>query len=91
MLTVSIIAQEEQQMEQSQQDAAMKAWNDFMTPGNEHAMLAKGTGEWKVSQKFWMMPGSEPMETEGTAVVKNDYGRQIPGCKSFGECDGYAV
>jgi hypothetical protein len=45
MLTVSIIAQEEQQMEQSQQDAAMKAWNDFMTPSNEHAMLAKGTGE----------------------------------------------
>lgn len=68
MLAFSMFAQEEQQADQAQQDAAMKAWTDFMTPGDEHAMLAKGTGEWKVSQKFWMMPGGEPMETEGSAV-----------------------
>lgn len=68
MFSFSMIAQDEQQMDQAQQDAATKAWNDFMTPSEEHAMLAKVTGEWKVSQKFWTLPGSDPMETEGTAV-----------------------
>jgi hypothetical protein len=28
-------------------DASMKAYMDYMTPGKEHQMLAKQTGDWK--------------------------------------------
>lgn len=70
LFAFTLFAQEEQPMDQSGQDAAMQAWTDFMTPGEQHTNLAKGVGEWKVSQKFWMAPGGEPMETEGTASAE---------------------
>ncbi|MCI0450076.1 MAG: DUF1579 domain-containing protein [Chlorobi bacterium] len=52
----------------SQDDESMKKWQDYMTPGDIHKMLAKGTGSWKSSATFWMAPGTEPMKSEGTAT-----------------------
>jgi hypothetical protein len=46
---------------------AMKTWMDYMTPGQEHKMMASMSGEWTEVTKFWMAPGSEPQVTEGTA------------------------
>jgi len=56
--------QEDDQAEQ------MKIWQDYMTPGAMHEMLAKSVGEWKTVSKFWMDPEGEPMVVEGTGKTE---------------------
>lgn len=48
----------------------MKAWTAFMTPGKEHAFLAKSAGSWTAKVKSWMDPSQPPEETEGTMETK---------------------
>ncbi len=59
----------------------MKIWGDYMTPGPMHEMLAKSTGEWKTTSKFWLDPATEPMLTEGSAktemILGNRYQQTI--------------
>lgn len=57
--TPAVKAQEDQ--------AQMKAWQDYMTPGPQHEMMAKMTGDWKANGKMWMAPGTDPAEFEGKA------------------------
>jgi hypothetical protein len=56
----------------AQEDAAandqMKAWMDYMTPGQTHQMLAKSDGTWKTKITMWMTPDAEPTVSEGTSV-----------------------
>lgn len=54
---------------QSDSAAMMKAWMEFMTPGEHHKMLAKGTGTWNEDITMWMAPGAPP--TKSTAVAVN--------------------
>ncbi len=49
------------------QAAMMAAWQKAMTPGEPHAELAKGAGEWKMTVRAWMDPAGEPMVSEGKA------------------------
>ncbi len=51
------------------QDAAMKAWQDYMTPGEPHKMLAKSNGTWNEEVTSWMMPGAPP--TKSVSVAEN--------------------
>jgi hypothetical protein len=48
--------------------AMMQAWAAAATPGEPHAELAKAAGTWKMTVKFWMEPGGEPMVSEATAT-----------------------
>jgi len=48
--------------------AMMKAWQDYMTPGQIHAMLAKSNGTWKEEVTMWMAPGAPPSKSTSTAV-----------------------
>jgi hypothetical protein len=48
------------------QDAAQKAWEEYMTPGDMHKMLATGDGDWKYEMTMWMAPGADPMKSNGT-------------------------
>lgn len=48
-------------------NAEMKAWMEFMTPGEMHKNLSIGEGEWKTKLTMWLAPGSEPILAEGTA------------------------
>ena len=50
-------------------EATMKAWQAFMTPGEEHKMLAKSNGTWNEDMTMWMAPGA-PAE-KSTAVAEN--------------------
>ena len=52
------------------QAAEQKAWNDYMTPGDVHQMLAKSNGEWNEEMTMWMEPGAEPVKSTATAVNK---------------------
>jgi len=53
---------------EAEQAAEMAAWMKYMTPGEEHLRMAADSGEWTSAGKFWMAPGTEPMEATGKAV-----------------------
>lgn len=56
---------------QEMDSAAMdRAWKDYMTPGEQHRMLADETGSWDVTIKFWMAPETEPQVDKATAEAK---------------------
>lgn len=64
----------------TKQDAMMKAWQAYMTPGPMHQMLAKGVGEWTANIKMWEDPSKPPTESKGTSEVKSILGgRYIQG------------
>jgi len=45
----------------------MEAWQKSMTPGPQHAALARAVGTYVMTVKNWPEPGAEPMVSEGTA------------------------
>lgn len=47
----------------------MKAWQDYMTPGPMHKMLAKETGTWEAEVSQWMDPSAPPNKMKATNVV----------------------
>ena len=54
--------------EMSPEEAAMmQAWHEAMTPGAQHAELAKGAGDYAVTVKMWMDPSAPPQVSEGTS------------------------
>lgn len=65
----STFAQDEKNKEEM-----MKAWQDYMTPGQMHEMLAKGVGEWTAKIKMWEDPSKPPTESIGTSEVKSILG-----------------
>ena len=48
----------------------MKNWQDYMTPGDMHKMMAKWDGTWTGDISMWMYPGDPVQKTTGTAVNK---------------------
>ncbi|GAA3941939.1 DUF1579 domain-containing protein [Chitinophaga oryziterrae] len=52
------------------QQAAQKAWTEYMTPGEIHRMLAKDDGEWTYDLTYWMTPGATPTSSTGTTENK---------------------
>lgn len=51
-------------------EAFMNEMTAAMTPGPEHAEMAKGVGFWRVEGTCYMAPGGEGMPMTGTANVK---------------------
>lgn len=54
----------------AQDQAAQKAWMDYMTPGSVHQMIAKADGEWTSEMTMWMDANSQPTKSTGTMVNK---------------------
>ncbi len=50
--------------------AAMKAWQDAMTPGDMHKWMASMNGKWNTDGKFWMDEKAPPTESKGTCENK---------------------
>jgi len=48
----------------------MKTWMENMTPGPQHAMLAKSEGTWDAETTMWMADGAPPEMGKGTSVNK---------------------
>jgi len=53
----------------AQDDAMMKAWQNYMTPGDVHKMIAKSDGKWNAEVSMWMAPGAAAEKS--TAVCEN--------------------
>src|SRR5687767_6936424 len=54
----------------AQTQEEMKAWTDYMTPGDVHKMMAKWDGKWKGDVTMWMQPGAPPTKSTSTTVNK---------------------
>ncbi|MBK7630062.1 MAG: DUF1579 domain-containing protein [Ignavibacteriales bacterium] len=52
------------------QDAMMKEWQTYMTPGPEHEMLAGMVGEWEGDITMWMDPSQPPQTMKGTTTYE---------------------
>ena len=50
-----------------EQEAIMKKWMEFMTPGAEHELLKYKEGRWKMQVEMWVSPDAEPTVSEGTS------------------------
>ncbi|RJP62222.1 MAG: DUF1579 domain-containing protein [Ignavibacteriales bacterium] len=54
----------------AQDQDMMKAWQDYMTPGEMHKILANNIGEWTAEITMWMDPSQPPTKSEGTSVTE---------------------
>lgn len=50
--------------------AMMKVWQAYMTPGEEHKMLAKSNGGWNEELTFWMDPNAPAQKNTATCENK---------------------
>ncbi|MHB8972838.1 MAG: DUF1579 domain-containing protein [Pirellulaceae bacterium] len=68
---VSGLAQaQESKTESAEQEAIMKKWIEFMTPGAEHELLKYKEGQWKVKLEMRVAPGAPATLSEGTSEMK---------------------
>jgi hypothetical protein len=51
----------------------MKAWQEYMTPGEMHKLLASMDGIWEGEVSMWMAPGAPPSKSMATATNKMIY------------------
>lgn len=68
--------------------AMMKAWNDYMTPGEQHKLLAAQNGKWEGKVTMWMTPDAPPSESKGTAVNQMILGGRYQEAKFTGTFNG---
>ena len=54
----------------AQSETEMKAWMEYMTPGDMHKVLTAFDGEWTTEGKMWMDPNAQPMTSTGNATYK---------------------
>ena len=53
---------------QTPDDAMMKAWEAYMTPGDVHKMMAKDDGTWDAEVSMWMSPDASPAKSTGSCT-----------------------
>lgn len=62
------------------QEAMMKAWEVYKTPGEEHKMLAENIGKWDGDITMWTDPTQPPQKSKGTSEFESIYdGRYLIG------------
>lgn len=66
----------------------MNNWMAYMTPGEPHAMLAKGVGEWTSVNTMWMSPDAPPSVTNGTCTNKMIMGGRYLISENKGDYNG---
>ena len=52
------------------QEAMEKQWTEMITPGAEHAQLAKMAGKWTAEVKSWMDESQPPMVMAGSSEMQ---------------------
>ena len=53
----------------------MKAWQDFMTPGDMHKWMEKMNGTWEAEVSEWQDAAAPPMKAKATNVQTSEIGR----------------
>lgn len=68
--TTSSMKNDAESMEMPDSATMMKNWQDYMTPGAMHKMMATWDGTWNGEVTMWMEPGAAPQVSKSTAVNK---------------------
>ena len=63
----NLFAQDE---EAGMDPAMMQAWQESMTPGPMHELLANRVGKWTAEVKMWMDPSQPPTTSQATTVCE---------------------
>ncbi len=75
LVSAGLLAQENPYGDMSpEQQAMMKAWMEYGTPGEQHAQLANKVGEWELEGKMWQGPNTDPEPFTGTSTIKSIMG-----------------
>jgi len=72
----------------AQSEAEMKAWTEYMTPGDIHKMLAKSDGEWNEDMSMWMAPGAPVQKSTATCINKMILGGRYQSSTHTGSFSG---
>lgn len=72
----------------AQSEAEMKAWMDYMTPGDFHKEMAKWDGEWKEDITMWMAPGAPAQKNTASCVNKMILGGRYQSATHTGSFNG---
>ena len=72
----------------AQNEAEMKVWKNYMTPGEVHKMMASGDGEWNEEITMWMDPAAPPTKTMATAKTEMIMGGRYQVSKVTGNMTG---
>jgi Protein of unknown function (DUF1579) len=72
----------------AQTDAEMKAWENYMTPGNMHKILAEAAGDWNEEITMWMDPAAPPTKSAATSKIEMIMGGRYQVAKTTGNMMG---
>lgn len=72
----------------AQDEAMMKAWEEYKTPGEMHKMMERSVGEWTADITMWMDPTQPPTKSEGVSVVESILGGRYFQTKHTGDFMG---
>jgi hypothetical protein len=70
---VPVFSQDDAEGEEDLQEA----WARLSQPGPEHEWLARGVGEWNVTQRIFMEGADEPFEVQGEATFTMKWDRYL--------------
>lgn len=73
---------------QAQDQAQMQQWQEYMTPGPMHKILANNVGQWKGEITLWMDPSQPPTKLESTAICESLFDGKYFQTKYSGEMMG---
>lgn len=68
--------------------AMMKAWENYMTPGEVHKIFASDNGRWNVDMTMWMTPDTPPTKNTMTAESRMIMGGRYQEMKHSGNLMG---
>lgn len=69
VLPAASAAQEHEDASSAETAAMMEAYEKAGTPGEAHEALARTAGTWTATVRYWMEPGGEPSEMEGSVKI----------------------
>lgn len=72
----------------AQSEAEMKAWMEYMTPGDFHKEMAKWDGEWNEDITMWMAPGAPAQKNTASCVNKMILGGRYQSSTHTGSFNG---
>lgn len=64
------MARESAQRKMTEFESMCAVYQELAIPGAPHKLLAEMAGTWNVKSKWWMDPGTPPMESAGTSEQK---------------------
>lgn len=65
--------------------AMMDLWAKAMTPGPEHARLARAVGTWDGTMRMWMDPAAPPQENTCVSTFTSIMGGRYTECTTSGQ------